>query len=54
MRSFGGFLELEAKNGNHYHSNSFALNSGRNALKTASSKIAPFKRYTSPISFVRL
>ena len=33
MRSFGDFLELEAKNGNHYHSNSFALNSGRNALK---------------------
>lgn len=33
MKSLGGFLELEANNGNHYHPNSFAVNSGRNALK---------------------
>jgi hypothetical protein len=33
MKEIGGYFELEFKNGNHYHSDAIALNTGRNCFE---------------------
>ena len=32
MKEYGGYLEFETFNGNMFHKNALALNTGRNAL----------------------